>query len=129
MKVLSRTYGVGDNHVRFVTMKCLIEERPYSLNENISWKAKKEWLFEFVKYENQDHCMVRFDEMDDSVFIIKSLDYSEHSICDHLYKEDSNNYVKWILLMHITKLFENSSSFPDFRKYANVLHKHVEFID
>ena len=97
MKIISREYGVANNHVKYITLKCAIQKRSYSLNECISWKVKEEWFFELVKYENQDHCMIRFDEMRDSMFIVKCLDYSKHSICDYLYKNVSDKYLKWII--------------------------------
>jgi hypothetical protein len=126
MKIISRKYGVGDNHVRFVVLNCVLQEHQKPINKTITWKGKRPWEFEVIKYELQDHCFARFKGMEDSMFIIKSLDYSEHKIYDDLYKHDSDEYVKWLVLIHLTRLFENRNNFPEFMKYSNVFNQYIE---
>lgn len=126
MEIISRKYGVAKNHIRYVVITGVLQQRKESINDRIRWKGKRNWEFECIKYEKQDHCFVKFKGMEDAIFIVKLLDFSKHAIYDDLYKHDSDDYVKWILLSHITELFENRMKFPDFNKYSHVFEQYIE---
>jgi|GEM_PF-3004818 len=126
MEIISRKYGSSKNHVRFVILKCEIQERDIKINNIIDWKVKKKWEFEFIKYELQDHCLIRFKGLEDSVFLIKLLTHSNHDIYDHLFKHDSDEYLRYMILFHLTKLFKNRESFPQYIKDAATFEKYIQ---
>jgi len=126
MKIISRKYGVDINHVRYVIFRCSIQQREEKLNDKIKWKVKRNWEFDLIKYELQDHCIIRFEELEDSVFIIKLMDYSEHDVYDDLYKHESDEYLKYMIMFHLTKLFENRLSFPQYIEHASIFEQHIQ---
>ncbi len=129
MKINSREYGYSENEVRIVTINCTIEEGDSVQNQSGGWKAKRDWTFEYIKYELLDEYTVHFEELDKFIFTVSLGNKSEHDIYDDLHKFDSDDYLVCLITMYLTKAFINRYSYPDFPECTNVFNYHIQMID